>query len=117
GKIAKQIVSPPSEPALLSVLQQRETILLKAVSNANTSSGKDQAIEQLAIFYIYKMGNIDKAMGLLPTMAHQSWGFDIKMHAILGNKNLTNTEKASQLQALLASFPDEKQELVELIDF
>ena len=112
GKVAKQIVLPPSDPAIVAKLQAREKVLLGDVAKAKTPADKDNAIRELAMFYIYRMGDIDKALGLAQGLSHPDWAYEIKMYAILGNRNLTSAERVIQLKALLTNYPQANELLL-----
>jgi YD repeat-containing protein len=115
GKKAQQKVLPPSDSVTLNILRGREKVLLAAISSAKTPDDRDRTIQELALFYIHKMGNIDKAVGLIPSLVHPAWAYEIRVHAILGDRNLSATQRAQHLQALVSDYPQEKYELSSLI--
>jgi YD repeat-containing protein len=111
GHIAKQVVLPPSAPAILNALKVREAVLLNDIASAKTPRKHDDAVYEIALFYIYRLGNLDKAAGLVQGIANKSVASDIQMHLILGNRNLTSAERVTRLQALLVSYPEKKDAL------
>jgi YD repeat-containing protein len=111
GKISKQTVLPPSDPTILIDLRNREENYQKAISEAKTSNQRDDALQQIAFFYIYQMGNIDKALGEIKLLSNPNRVFAIKSQAISGNRNLSPEDKVSQLQVLAKNFPDQAGQL------
>jgi lipase chaperone LimK len=47
-------------------------------------------------------------LALLPQVANRKQAFNIQLHAIDGDVNLTGEQKSAQLKELLQKFPEEK---------
>jgi len=115
GKFLNLVVQPPSDPVVLAALKARETQLLKQISSAPSPEQRGDLLEELAFFYIHQYGLPDKALALLPEVTNRKQAFNIQMHAIDGNLNLTGQQKAEQFKKLLQQYPEEEHLLNILI--
>jgi YD repeat-containing protein len=116
GHLTGRTVSLPVDPKYLAPILAKEKELMKEVQDADPNTDdKDDALEALGFFYIAEMHAPEKALKLLPEMSNSLQKFNVRMHSIEGNDNLTESQKATQLAALLKDFPEQQKFLANLI--
>ena len=115
-KVSQASVSPPSDPQIVTMLKAKEASLLTALGKVSNHTDREDLMEELAFFYIYKMGDTTKALALLPKMTNRLQIFNIKMQAIMGDRSLAPSKQAEQLQLLLKDYPEQKEMLSQIID-
>jgi hypothetical protein len=116
NKLVKKEIDVPSDPALLRSLEIQANGLLLSLANSVSKREHNDSAENLAFFYIYKLGNYAKASSLISQMTDRQAIFNIRMHLVVGNPNFSKAQQADGLEKLLADFPEQRQVLTEMIN-
>ena len=115
GKFLKTTVKPPTDPAILAALKQKEVTFLQQLARVSDPELRGDLLEQLAFLYIHDFGVPEKALALLPQITNRKQAFNVRMHAIDGDNNLTGQQKAEKFKVLLQEYPEEEHLLDILI--
>jgi YD repeat-containing protein len=107
GQFLNKIVNIPSDPTILAKLKQKEETLLTQLAKTSNSEEHGDLLEELAFLYIHDFGIPKKALALLPQISDRKQAFNIQMHSIDGDRNLTGQQKAEQFKSLVKEYPEE----------
>jgi hypothetical protein len=81
--------------------------LLTQLAKTSNSEEHGDLLEELAFLYIHDFGIPKKALALLPQISDRKQAFNIQMHSIDGDRNLTGQQKAEQFKSLVKEYPEE----------
>jgi YD repeat-containing protein len=115
GHVTKKSVLPPSDPAILRQLGVIEESLVKEVAAAKGVEERDGAYFDLGMFYIYRLGDLSRALGLTKSISDKEVAADILIQVVVGNRNLSESEKLARLRALAIDYPEKQYSLSKAI--
>jgi hypothetical protein len=115
GDVVKGPRLPPSDPDSLAALKTTEATLLSRVNISISSEAKCERLQDLAFFYIFKMGDCQKALSLVPLETNRLDACDIQIAATCNNPFLSDNQKADQLDKLVDLYPERKLNLQSLV--
>ncbi len=113
GQFTGKTITRPMGKDILAALAVEEEKLLDAVTKAKDEGSKGDACQALGLFYIFKLGDHEKALNLLPQIKNRRQIFNIRFHSIDRDLSLSGYRKSDQFIGLLKEFPEEK-ELLEI---
>ena len=113
GKLKSKTVSMTQDAAVLAEFQRQEKKLVDRAATSMTDVHQD-ALRELALFYLHDMRDSTKAMALVPQLDHRR-AYNVRVQAIDSNEALTPLQKVEKYQGILAEYPEYRESLEFLI--
>ena len=114
GKLTGKTFSLTKDPEILARLHQQEQDLTKRVADAGDLEAKQEAIRDLAVFFLRVMRDKEKATPLISQIDHDHM-YMLRVQGIDAEESLTPLQKAEQFRQLLTDYPDHQSTLDALI--
>ena len=114
GKLKGKSFSLTKDPEILLRLHAQEEELSKRIAEADDVEMKQEAIRDLAAFYLRVMRDKEKAASLISQIDHDHM-YILRVQGIDAEESSTPLQKAEQFRQLLTDYPDHKSTLDALI--
>jgi YD repeat-containing protein len=115
GKLKNETTTLPADPELLAKVQAKGRQLTTLVATATNETDRQDALSDLAEYYLFDMLDPTKATGLLSELDHEH-SFLIRLQEMDVNPSLRPTDKIKTYQDLLKAYPECKERLEILIN-
>ena len=114
GKLKGKSYSVTKDPEILARLHRQEQDLTKQIADAGDPESKQEAIRDLAEFYLRVMRDKEKAAPFVSQIDHDHM-YMLRVQGIDAEELLTPLQKAEQFRQLLTDYPNQKSTLNALI--
>lgn len=115
GHLVKNLYGLDNNPANVASRNKREAELTEKVASAPAGQEKDQALKELAFFYIHDLHTPEKAAPLATQISGGKQKFSVLLHLVDYDQKLSPQDKVKQLQLLLTQYPGRSNVLNALI--
>ncbi|MDR0532546.1 MAG: hypothetical protein LBH01_01170 [Verrucomicrobiales bacterium] len=105
----------PTDKDFLKSLKLKEQELMKAIAAADTLGKKNEALLNLGFFYVHEMKDLNLALKLLSKVEEPNVRYNIKLHKINYDPELSRSQKIQGYQQLAKEFPKKEKFLSSMI--
>jgi YD repeat-containing protein len=115
GQLTGRAMSLPVDPQLLLKLQEKGNKLMDLVARATNGEGRQEAVRDLAQYYLFDMLDKKKASDLISQLDHKH-AFIVRVQSIGFDESLNPSQQAAHYQELSSDYPEYKERIDFLIN-